>query len=66
MLGRSVKASSSSPPGCSLSLGERPPLLAGEDDRRRSQEAGFIFHMTKSVKPAALEDLLTGLQATTA
>ncbi len=29
-----------------------------EDDRRRSQEAGFDFHMVKPVEPAALEKLL--------
>jgi CheY-like chemotaxis protein len=36
-----------------------------EDDRRRSQEAGFNFHIVKPVDLAALESLLTGLQATT-
>jgi CheY-like chemotaxis protein len=37
-----------------------------EEDRRRSQEAGFNTHMVKPVEPAALEQLLAGLQATTA
>lgn len=32
-----------------------------EEDRRRSQEAGFNFHMVKPVDPAALEQLLAGL-----
>jgi PAS domain S-box-containing protein len=36
-----------------------------EDDRRKSQEAGFNFHMVKPVDPAALERLLAGLKATT-
>jgi PAS domain S-box-containing protein len=36
-----------------------------EEDRRRSQEAGFNFHVVKPVEPAALEKLLAGLQATT-
>jgi CheY-like chemotaxis protein/two-component sensor histidine kinase len=35
-----------------------------EEDRRRSQEAGFNFHMVKPVDPAALERLLAGLKAT--
>ena len=30
-----------------------------EEDKRRSLEAGFNFHMVKPVQPAALEDLLT-------
>jgi len=30
-----------------------------EEDRRRSQEAGFDLHMVKPVEPAALEQLLT-------
>jgi PAS domain S-box-containing protein len=34
-----------------------------EDDRRRSKEAGFNFHMVKPVEPAALEKLLAGLLA---
>jgi PAS domain S-box-containing protein len=43
----------------------RPLLVAvtgygGEEDRRRSHEAGFDFHMTKPVDPAALEKLLAG------
>jgi CheY-like chemotaxis protein len=37
-----------------------------EEDRRRSQEAGFNLHMIKPVEPAALEKLLAGLQAATA
>lgn len=36
-----------------------------EDDRRRSQEAGFNFHMAKPVDIAALEELLVRSQATT-
>jgi CheY-like chemotaxis protein len=36
-----------------------------QEDRRRSREAGFNFHMVKPVEPAALEKLLAGLQATT-
>jgi PAS domain S-box-containing protein len=32
-----------------------------DDDKRRSQEAGFNFHMVKPVEPAALEKLLAGL-----
>jgi hypothetical protein len=32
-----------------------------EEDKRRSQEAGFNFHMVKPVEPAALEKLLGGL-----
>jgi CheY-like chemotaxis protein len=34
-----------------------------EQDKQRSQEAGFNFHMVKPVDPAALENLLAGLQA---
>ena len=37
-----------------------------EEDKRRSQEAGFNTHMVKPVEPAVLEKLLAGLQATTA
>jgi len=33
-----------------------------EEDRRRSQEAGFDRHMTKPVETAALEELLTALK----
>ena len=33
-----------------------------EEDRRRSKEAGFDFHMVKPVEPAALEKLLAGLR----
>lgn len=36
-----------------------------EEDRRRSQEAGFNFHIVKPVELEALEKLLAGLQATT-
>jgi CheY-like chemotaxis protein len=32
-----------------------------EDDKRRSKEAGFNFHLVKPVEPAALEKLLSGL-----
>jgi PAS domain S-box-containing protein len=37
-----------------------------EEDKRRSQEAGFSFHMVKPVDPAALENLLAGLRTETA
>ena len=36
-----------------------------DDDRRRSRESGFNFHMVKPIEPATLEKLLAGLQATT-
>ena len=36
-----------------------------DEDRRRSQEAGFNFHIVKPVELAALEKLLTGIQAGT-
>ena len=50
--------------------GEKAVLVAltgwGQDeDKRRSQEAGFNHHMVKPVDHAALEKLLAGLQATT-
>jgi CheY-like chemotaxis protein len=32
-----------------------------EEDRRRSKEAGFNFHMVKPVEPAALVELLAGV-----
>jgi PAS domain S-box-containing protein len=35
-----------------------------DEDRRRSQEAGFNFHVVKPVELAALEELLAGSQAT--
>ena len=37
-----------------------------DEDRRLSQEAGFNFHLVKPVDLAALENLLSGLQATPA
>jgi len=37
-----------------------------EEDRRKSDEAGFNSHMVKPVDPAALEKLLANLQADTA
>jgi CheY-like chemotaxis protein len=37
-----------------------------EDDRRRSREAGFDHHAVKPVEPAALAQLLGGLQTVTA
>jgi PAS domain S-box-containing protein len=37
-----------------------------EEDRRKSEEAGFDAHMTKPIEPAALEKLLATLQADTA
>jgi CheY-like chemotaxis protein len=36
-----------------------------DEDRRRSQEAGFNFHIVKPVELAALEKLLAGVQPTT-
>jgi CheY-like chemotaxis protein len=36
-----------------------------DEDRRKSQEAGFDFHMTKPIEPRALEKLLAGLSADT-
>jgi PAS domain S-box-containing protein len=35
-----------------------------EEDRRRSEKAGFNFHMVKPVDPAVLKQLLTELKAT--
>jgi CheY-like chemotaxis protein len=37
-----------------------------DEDRRRSHEAGFDFHLVKPVDPAALEKLLAELKAETA
>jgi PAS domain S-box-containing protein len=37
-----------------------------EEDKRRSQEAGFNLHMVKPVDPAALEKTLAGLKVDTA
>jgi CheY-like chemotaxis protein len=37
-----------------------------DDDRDRSREAGFNFHLVKPVDPAALENLLAGLLLTPA
>jgi CheY-like chemotaxis protein len=34
-----------------------------EDDRRRSEQAGFDFHLVKPVEPAALEKLPASLQS---
>ena len=47
--------------------GEKAVLIAltgwgQEEDKRRSQEAGFDHHMVKPVDPAALEKLLAGVQ----
>ena len=36
-----------------------------EEDKRRSKEAGFNFHMVKPVDPTALEELLAGLETAT-
>jgi CheY-like chemotaxis protein len=36
-----------------------------DEDRRKSQEAGFDFHITKPIEPAALEKLLSRLQSQT-
>jgi signal transduction histidine kinase len=49
--------------------GERMVLIAlsgwgQEEDKLRSKEAGFNFHMVKPVDPAALEKLLAGLLLT--
>jgi PAS domain S-box-containing protein len=35
-----------------------------EDDKRRSQEAGFTYHLVKPIEPAALETLLATLPET--
>ena len=48
-------------------LGKRMVLIAltgwGQDeDKRHSKEAGFDHHMVKPVEPAALMNLLAGLQ----
>lgn len=37
-----------------------------DEDRRKSQDAGFDSHMTKPIEPATLEKLLAGLKAETA
>ncbi len=37
-----------------------------DDDKRKSQQAGFNFHMVKPVDPAALETMLAGLLVLTA
>jgi CheY-like chemotaxis protein len=37
-----------------------------DEDKRRSLEAGFDFHLTKPVLPAVLENLLAGVPAATA
>jgi CheY-like chemotaxis protein len=37
-----------------------------EQDKARSREAGFNFHMVKPIDPAALERLLAGLLLTPA
>ena len=36
-----------------------------DDDRRKSADAGFDFHLVKPVETAALTKLLGGLQVTT-
>jgi CheY-like chemotaxis protein len=51
--------------------GKNPKLIAltgwgQEEDRRRSQEAGFDDHLTKPVDPATLETLLANLLADSA
>ena len=53
------------------SWGKRIVLVAltgwGQDeDRRRSQDAGFDSHMVKPIEPAVLEKLLANLKAKTA
>ena len=50
--------------------GQKAVLIAltgwGQDeDKRRSAEAGFNHHLVKPVDPAALGELLAGLQTTT-
>jgi CheY-like chemotaxis protein/two-component sensor histidine kinase len=47
--------------------GEQPVIIAitgwgQDDDKRRSQEAGFNYHIVKPIDPDALEKLLAGLQ----
>jgi PAS domain S-box-containing protein len=47
--------------------GKEPVIIAltgwgQDDDKRRSQEAGFNYHIVKPIDPAALEMLLAGLQ----
>jgi CheY-like chemotaxis protein len=36
-----------------------------DEDRRKSQEAGFDLHMVKPIEPAALEELLASSNAAT-
>jgi len=37
-----------------------------EDDRRKSEEAGFDYHMVKPVEPATLEQLIAAIPSSTA
>jgi CheY-like chemotaxis protein len=51
--------------------GKRPVIVAltdwgQEEDKRRSQEAGFDTHLVKPVEPSALDKLLAGLPSQTA
>jgi len=49
---------------------KRAPLIAvtgygQDDDRARSREAGFNYHLTKPVDPEVLHDILTVSHAVT-
>ena len=56
--GRAVGPSNVSDRGLQTGWGQ-------DEDKRKSREAGFDFHMVKPVDPAALEKMLAELKATT-